>query len=122
MAKHVFLIDADDAIRDSLVTLGEATGFQAYCYASAEQFLEAHSAACGGCILCEANLPGMTGLDLFRHLSAESKHLSFALLMSDDDPSLIAAAHRAGVATILQKPLSPAPLMAFLEQHWGSTP
>ena len=122
MAKQVFLIDADDAIRDSLVTLGEATGFRALCYASAEHFLESHSPACIGCILCEANLPGMAGLDLFKDLSAASEHLSFALLMSEDNPSLVAAARRAGVTTIMHKPLTPAPLMAFIEQHWGSAP
>lgn len=119
MAKQVFLIDADAAIRDSLVTLGEVVGFTTRCFPSAEQFLNARQDLLGACILCEANLPGMAGLDLFKGLRLGNRDLPFALLMSEDNPSLAAAARSAGVATIFRKPLTPSPLMAFIEQPQG---
>ncbi len=113
----VYLIDQDASVQDSLRTLGEVVGFQVVGFDSAERFLMALSTLRDGCIVCAAELPGMSGLSLYRTLRQRSVDLPFALLISHDDQSLRWSAIRAGIDPVLEKPRADQALLEFITRY-----
>jgi two-component system response regulator FixJ len=69
MSPTVHVIDDDDAVRDSLTVLLEASGFSPIAYPSAAAFLEGLDRAPSGCVVTDVQMPEITGLDLLRRLS-----------------------------------------------------
>ena len=55
----VFIVDDDQNARSSLTELVESMGFEAVCFASAESFLQGHSARPPSCLVTDARMPGM---------------------------------------------------------------
>jgi len=60
----VFIVDDDEAVRDSLGYLLELVGMKVETYESAEGFLESYTIYCKGCLLLDIRMPGMSGLQL----------------------------------------------------------
>ncbi len=108
------MIDADASVQDSIRTLGEVVGFDVRSYKSAESFLAALPGITSGCIVAEADLPGISGISLFKSLQARGVHLPFALLLSRDDKALRWAALEAGIAQVLEKPRADQALLEFI--------
>ena len=64
----VYIVDDDEAMRDSLQWLIESQGLAVRTFAAAEDFLAACGDAMAGCIVLDVRMPGMSGLVLFeRH-------------------------------------------------------
>ena len=66
----IYLVDDDEALRDSLVWLLESQGFKVEAFASAEAFLRAWRPEFNGCLLLDVRMPGMSGLELHERLRA----------------------------------------------------
>ena len=60
----VFIVDDDEAVRDSLKWLLEANAYRVQCFDSAERFLDAFDASRVGVLILDVRMPGMSGLDL----------------------------------------------------------
>ena len=60
----VYVVDDDEAIRDSLKWLLESRGLKVESYASGEAFLQAFDSDFSGCLVLDVRMPGMGGLDL----------------------------------------------------------
>ena len=67
-AVTVFLVDADEAVRDAVASALRAAGFQVGTFDSAEQFLEADRSHGRGCLVVDLDLPGMGGIALLKAL------------------------------------------------------
>ena len=65
----VFIVDDDDAVRDSLGLLMKSVGLKARVFDSAESFLENYKPADTGCLVLDIRMPGMSGIELQRELS-----------------------------------------------------
>lgn len=63
-------------------------------------------------VICDWNMPGMSGLDLFKQVHASRPNLPFLLLTGRVDRESVLAAKKAGVHGYLAKPLSPQQLQA----------
>ena len=105
----VHVVDGDPAVRDSLTTLLDLNGYSVAAYATAAAYLEADSQA-GPTdherwIVCEAELPDGSGIDLFGKVRAAHRDAAFILLMSRRDPAVMALARAAGIDRIYSKPL-----------------
>lgn len=100
----VHVIDDDDAVRESLVFLLESSGFSAIGYASATDFLSALSGQPKGCVITDIRMPGMTGLDLLRHLSANKCVNPVIVMTGHGDVPLAVEAMKAGAADFIEKP------------------
>ena len=103
----VYVIDPDKAVHDALTILLSAAGTRVVCYTNAEAFFDSsfvHSAI-RGCVLAEANLPGMGSLALLRRLRAESVDLPVVILASTSNRDIAEQALKAGAVEVIEKPL-----------------
>jgi FixJ family two-component response regulator len=114
MRPHVYLIEADDSVRDSVRMLGDVIGFEVTCFSSAEAFLAASGGALDGHVVCAAELPGLDGIALYRALRNRDLDPPFALLISRADGPLQRAARAAGIASIIEKPRADSALLEFI--------
>lgn len=100
----VHVVDDDGAIRDSLVLLLEASGHAARAHANADSFLAALDPACPGCVVADVRMPGMSGLDLQRHLAAQRIDLPVIIITGHADVAMAVEALKAGAADFIEKP------------------
>jgi FixJ family two-component response regulator len=103
----VYVIDPDKSVHDALTTLLGASGVDITCFSTAEALLESN-ALCNrdcGCLLVEANLPGMGSLALVRQLHARYGDLPIIVLASTSDRDIADQALKAGAVDVFDKPL-----------------
>ena len=67
----VYIIDDDEAVRDSMGMLLESADLGYECFASAEDFLAQYDDNRRGCLVLDIRMPGMTGLELQQKLGAD---------------------------------------------------
>ena len=72
LSSTVFIVDDDEAVRDSLRWLLEANGYRVRAYASGESFLEDYDPAQIGVLIADVRMPGMSGLELQEQLIARN--------------------------------------------------
>jgi FixJ family two-component response regulator len=100
----VYLVDGDRAHRDLLGQLLDAAGLKSQAYATAEAFLASWHPHVRGCLVLEAQLPGMSGTELQEHLRA--KHASLPLIYNTGHGSvaLAVSALKKGAVDFIEKP------------------
>jgi FixJ family two-component response regulator len=103
----VYIVDDDEAVRDSLAWLLKGNGFITSCHESAERFLQALSSAkpmeCA-CILLDINLPGISGMDLQKKLKDEGYKIPIAFLTGAQKVSQAVEALKQRAFDFIQKP------------------
>ncbi len=100
----VYVVDDDDAVRESLTFLLGASGFATEAFESAEAFLEFLPAGATGCVISDVRMPGMTGIDLLQRLSACASAVSVILVTGHGDIALAVEAMKLGASDFLEKP------------------
>ncbi len=81
----IFVVDDDDAVRDSLMALLETEGLRVETYASGQEFLDAHDPSRRACLLLDVRMPDMTGLGLQQKLAARPHRLSIIIITGHGD-------------------------------------
>ena len=66
MKPTVFIVDDDEAMRDSLGLLMKSVGFDYETYSNGQDFLDKYEVGRGGCLLLDIRMPGMDGLAALR--------------------------------------------------------
>lgn len=98
------IIDDDDALRDSLSFLLSSVDIPVETYASAGQFLEALPGISTGCVVTDIRMPGMSGLDLLKHLKEGGSALQVIVMTGHGDVPLAVEAMRLGALDFIEKP------------------
>ncbi len=103
----VYVIDPDEAIRDGLTTLLGTLDTPVLCYPDAQAFFDANTGLNlnRGCVLVEANLPGMGSLTFLRQLRAQGIDLPVVVLASTSNRAIADQALQAGAVDVIDKPL-----------------
>jgi len=103
----VFVIDDDEAVRDSMRWLLEANGFEVSTFASAEEFL-AHlpDPEPTACILLDVRMPGMSGLELHEELLRRGSSLPLIFITGHGDVPMAVSRMKMGAHDFLEKPFS----------------
>ncbi len=118
-ASVVHVVDGDPAVRDSLTTLLDLNGFRVQAYSTGAAFLKKLKAAPSDddhdWVVCEADLPDGSGIDLYSKLRAARSGAPFILLISRRNPGIIETAKNAGIDQIYQKPLVHRNLLTYIE-------
>jgi DNA-binding NarL/FixJ family response regulator len=114
----VYLIDADPAMRDELGLLLGLRGYRTALFGSAEDFISAWRGHQGGCVVLDAQLPGMDGLSLQRRLAVLGCELPVIVIGSDADFHAARAAFRAHAVDFIPKPIDHARLVAAVEESF----
>lgn len=100
----VFVVDDDQAARESLRWLLESVGHRVNCPASALEFLESYDGSVPGCLVLDIRMPGMSGLELQNHLLERGWCLPVIIVTGHGDVPMAVRAMKAGAVDFLQKP------------------
>jgi FixJ family two-component response regulator len=102
----VFIVDDDEAVRDSLRWLLEANGYRVRAYASAESFLEDYDPNQVGVLIADVRMPGMTGLELQEQLIARKAPLPIVFITGHGDVPMAVTTMKKGAIDFLEKPFN----------------
>jgi FixJ family two-component response regulator len=103
----IYIVDDDDAVRDSLGVLFSVEGLSVRSQASAQALLDDLPRARCGCIVTDMHMAGMSGLELLRRLKVLDVALPVILITGRAEPTLAADAMAAGAAAFIEKPFGP---------------
>jgi len=102
--RTVFVVDDDSAIRDSLVSLLRSVGLAVTAVASVPEFLSCPRPDGPTCLVLDVRLPGRSGLDLQRELSAARIQLPVIFITGHGDIPMSVQAMKGGAIEFLTKP------------------
>lgn len=108
----ISIVDDDQSVRESTMDLIETTGLLAETFDSAEDFLKSSSLHSTSCLITDVQMPGMTGLELCRHLAESGNGIPTILITAYPDDKDRARATQAGVICYLVKPFNGDDLLA----------
>lgn len=102
----VYIIDDDEAIRDSLGWLLQSRDVETRAFASAEAFLAVWSADLAGCVLLDIRMDGMSGLALFDRLRDAGNRMPVIFLTGHGDVPIAVASLKKGAHDFVEKPFN----------------
>ncbi len=100
----VFILDDDDAVRDSLGALLDSFGFTVKPYASVNVFLDEITASQNGCLILDIRMPEMSGLDVQDCLSKRKITLPVIIITGHGDLPMAVRAMKGGALDFIEKP------------------
>ena len=107
----VYVVDDDEAVRDSMRWLLEANSFSVTTFASAEQFLaRLPDPEPVACLLLDVRMPGMSGLELHEELVRRGSALPLIFITGHGDVPMAVSRMKKGACDFLEKPFSDAQL------------
>ncbi len=112
----VFIVDDDDAVRDSLGLLMRSVGMHTEVYDSAESFLSAYDPEKFGCLVLDIRMPGMSGIELQRELTQRDSMLPIIFITAHGDIPMAVDAVRHGAMDFIQKPFDDTELVAKVKR------
>ena len=110
----ISVVDDDESVREAIRGLMKSLGYTAEAFASAEEFLNSRQVPRTSCLIADVHMPGMTGLELHRHLVVSGKAIPTILITAYPDDSLRDRALRDGVVGYLSKPFDEDDLLACI--------
>ena len=115
MSRNVYVIDDDEAMRDSLNFLLDSAGFVATLFETAQQFLDALPTLAFGCVVSDVRMPGIDGLELLKRLKALRSGFPIVVMTGHGDVPLAVEAMKLGAMDFLEKPFEDERLIAMIE-------
>jgi two-component system, LuxR family, response regulator FixJ len=108
----VHVIDDDDAMRESLAFLLKSAKVTVATYESASLFLDRLNDVKGGCVITDVRMPGMSGLELLKHLRDMKNAIPVIVITGHGDVPLAVEAMKGGASDFLEKPFDDELLLA----------
>jgi FixJ family two-component response regulator len=103
----ISVVDDDHSVRESVARLIRSVGFSVQVFGSAEEFLSAEQSREPDCLILDIRMPGMSGLELQRALSASGRDLRVVFITAHgSDEDVRARALGGGAVGYLLKPLN----------------
>ena len=102
----VFVVDDDQAMRNSLKWLIESVGVSVESFASADEFLAHHQPGRAGCLVLDVRMPGMSGLELLEHLASENMRIPAVIITGHGDVPMAVRAMKSGAVDFIEKPFN----------------
>ena len=109
MKEFVYIVDDDEAVRDSLRWLLEGNGFSVKGFSNAEELLdfsEKQSHGMAGCLILDVRMPGITGVELHDVLLNEGIDIPVIFITGHGSVSLAVKSMKKGAIDFLEKPFS----------------
>jgi two-component system response regulator FixJ len=120
----VYVIDDDDAARESLEFLLLSANFSVTSYDSATAFLSALPQIAFGCIVTDVRMPGLGGIELLRHLKEADVKLPVIVITGHGDVPIAVEAMKLGAADFFEKPFDGDKMIAAVQSalsDWQQT-
>jgi FixJ family two-component response regulator len=100
----VAVVDDDEAVRDALSNLLASLDLGVATFASAEEFLASPAGRAAACLITDMQMPGMSGLDLQRHLASIGSRVPVILITAFPHDHLRRQAEAEGAFGFFAKP------------------
>lgn len=116
MSELVYVVDDDEAVRDSLRWLLEGNGFKVSAFESAEKFLGqiSNGASTQGCLILDVRMPGMTGTELHEELSERGVYMPIIFITGHGSVPMAVDSMKKGAIDFLEKPFNDEKLCALV--------
>ncbi len=111
----VYVIDDDEAMRDSLDFLLGSANFHVTLFESAHYFLEALTSMDFGCVVSDVRMPGIDGIELLKRLKASRSAFPVLIMTGHGDVPLAVEAMKLGAADFLEKPFEDDRLIGMID-------
>jgi two-component system, LuxR family, response regulator FixJ len=112
----VFIVDDDEAVRNSLRLLVKSVGLSATALVSAQEFLASYDPLQPGCLVLDVRMPGMSGLELQQQLNLRGAVIPVIFITGHGDVPMAVAAMQQGAFDFLQKPFRDQDLMDRIQR------
>jgi two-component system, LuxR family, response regulator FixJ len=111
----VYVIDDDEAMRDSLDFLLVAADFNVTLFETALNFLDALPGLDFGCVVSDVRMPGLDGIELLKRMKAANSPFPIVIMTGHGDVPLAVEAMKLGAADFLEKPFEDDRLIGMIE-------
>jgi two-component system response regulator FixJ len=111
----VYVIDDDEAMRDSLDFLLAAADFQVSLFETALDFLDALPTLDFGCVVSDVRMPDIDGIELLKRLKAGGSLFPVVIMTGHGDVPLAVEAMKLGAMDFLEKPFEDDRLIGMIE-------
>ncbi len=115
----VFIVDDDASICEGLCNLLESVGIRAVCYSSAEAILESWNDTNAGCMLLDARLPGMSGVEFQEEMQKSGIRMPVIFMTAHGDIPMVRKVMKAGAAEFLTKPFQKEELLHAIDHAFA---
>ena len=112
----VYVVDDDEAVRDSLQWLLEGKDYRVRCFDSAESFLSRYDAREVACLIVDIRMGGMTGLELQSRLMESHSPLPIVFITGHGDVPMAVDSMKKGAMDFIQKPFKEDQLLVLVER------
>ncbi len=112
----VYVVDDDEAVRDSLQWLLEGKDYRVRCFESAEVFLERYDSKEVACLIVDVRMEGMSGLDLQNRLVENHSPLPVVFITGHGDVPMAVDTMKKGAMDFIQKPFDEVKLVSLVER------
>jgi FixJ family two-component response regulator len=112
----VYVVDDDEAVRDSLQWLLEGKDYRVRCFESAEVFLERYDPKEVACLIVDVRMEGMSGLDLQNRLVENHSPLPVVFITGHGDVPMAVDTMKKGAMDFIQKPFDEVKLVSLVER------
>lgn len=103
-APMVFIVDDEDAVRDSIGLLLRSVGIRSRAFPDARAFLDGYKSEEPGCLILDIRMPRLSGMELQQELNRRGWALPVIFITGHGDVPMAVEAMRAGAVDFLQKP------------------
>lgn len=100
----VYVVDDDAAVREAIKNLLESVGMQVQTFVSGTEFMARAPAEAPSCLILDVRLPGMSGLEFQRELTAAGVEIPIIFITGHGDIPITVQAMKAGAVDFLTKP------------------
>lgn len=111
----VYVVEDDEAVRDSLELLLRSDEKTVKTYESAAVFLKDYSETMAGCIVLDIRMPGMDGMELQKKLNEKHSILPIIFVTGHGDVPMAVDAMKEGAVDFIQKPYREEALLEKIE-------
>lgn len=112
----VYVVDDDEAVRDSLQWLLEGKDYRVRCYESAEAFLSRYDPREVACLIADVRMGGMNGMELQARLMERQSPLPIMFITGHGDVPMAVESMKNGAMDFIQKPFQEPQLLDLVER------
>ena len=112
---HVYVIDDDAAMRDSLNFLLDSSGFGVTLFDNAQSFIDTLPGLAFGCVVSDVRMPGIDGIELLKRMKAQNSPFPILIMTGHGDVPLAVEAMKLGAVDFLEKPFEDDRLITMIE-------
>ena len=117
--QRVFIVDDDEAVRDSITLLLDTLSIPSIAFPSANDFLDAYDESLVGCLVLDIRMPGMNGLELQDRLDAMDAHIPIVFVTGHGDIPMAVEAMKKGAIDFIRKPFRDQELIDRIQQAFS---